>query len=90
MQADNCVDADIIYSFLDANGIGRTHSTFYISYALYMESKNKIKAANEIFDLGISRYVTLTLFQLLSVVIVPFNCSSLCPCDLYKFGNSEF
>ncbi|KAK4276429.1 hypothetical protein QN277_014584 [Acacia crassicarpa] len=53
--ADNCVDADVIYGFLDANGIGRTHSTFYISYALYMESKNKIKAANEIFDLGISR-----------------------------------
>ncbi|XP_028765747.1 mitotic spindle checkpoint protein BUBR1 [Neltuma alba] len=53
--ADNCIDADVIYSFLDANGIGRTHSTFYISYALYMESKNKIRAANEIFDLGISR-----------------------------------
>lgn len=55
MQADNCGDTDIIYSFLDANGIGRTHSEFYISYASYMESKNKIKAANEIFDLGISR-----------------------------------
>lgn len=71
MQADNCIDADVIYSFLDANGIGRTHSTFYISYALYMESKNKIKAAKEIFELGMSRYSTLTLFQLLRAVIVP-------------------
>lgn len=53
--ADNCIDADVVYSFLDENGIGRTHSLLYISYALYMESKNKIKAANEIFDLGISR-----------------------------------
>ncbi|KAF7829447.1 mitotic spindle checkpoint protein BUBR1 [Senna tora] len=53
--ADNCIDANIIYSFLDANGIGKTHSVFYISYAFYMESKNKMKAANEIFHLGISR-----------------------------------
>ncbi|KAI4352614.1 hypothetical protein L6164_006849 [Bauhinia variegata] len=53
--ADNCIDADIIYSFLDANGIGKTHAAFYISYALHIESKNKMKAANEIFELGISR-----------------------------------
>ena len=82
MQADNCIDADVIYSFLDANGIGRTHSKFYISHALYMESKNKIKTANDIFDLGISRYGTLTLFHFLSIVIEPLNCSSLCPCEL--------
>lgn len=54
MQAGNCIDADIIYSFLDANGIGKTHSIFYISYALYLESKNKTKTAKEIFDRGIS------------------------------------
>lgn len=55
LQAENCADAQVIYSFLDANEIGKTHSVFYISYALVMESKNKMKAANEIFNLGISR-----------------------------------
>ncbi|XP_027362184.1 mitotic spindle checkpoint protein BUBR1 [Abrus precatorius] len=53
--ADNCFDADVIYAFLDANGIGKTHSDFYISYALLLESKNKFKAANQTFELGISR-----------------------------------
>ncbi|KAK7308524.1 hypothetical protein VNO77_42135 [Canavalia gladiata] len=53
--ADNCFDADVIYAFLDANGIGKTHSDFYISYALHLESKNKFKAANQTFELGISR-----------------------------------
>ncbi|ESW25120.1 hypothetical protein PHAVU_003G009000 [Phaseolus vulgaris] len=53
--ADNCFDADVIYAFLEANGIGKTHSNFYISYALHLESKNKFKAANQIFELGISR-----------------------------------
>ncbi|XP_020237517.1 mitotic spindle checkpoint protein BUBR1 [Cajanus cajan] len=53
--ADNCFDADVIYAFLDANGIGKTHSNFYISYALHLESKNKFKAANQTFELGISR-----------------------------------
>lgn len=54
-QAENCVDAQVIYSFLDANEIGKTHAVFYISYALLLESKNKMKAANETFNLGISR-----------------------------------
>ncbi|WVZ12448.1 hypothetical protein V8G54_016978 [Vigna mungo] len=53
--ADNCFDAEVIYAFLDANGIGKSHSNFYISYALHLESKNKFKAANQIFELGISR-----------------------------------
>ncbi|KAE9595375.1 putative mitotic spindle checkpoint protein Bub1/Mad3 [Lupinus albus] len=53
--ADNCIDADVIYAFLDANGIGKNHSNFYISYGLHLESKNKLKAANQIFELGISR-----------------------------------
>ncbi|TKY69134.1 Mitotic spindle checkpoint protein BUBR1 [Spatholobus suberectus] len=53
--ADNCFDADVIYAFLDANGIGKTHSNFYIAYALHLESKNKFKAANQTFELGISR-----------------------------------
>ncbi|KAI6690702.1 hypothetical protein NL676_027530 [Syzygium grande] len=53
--ADNCSDAEVIYNFLDANEIGKPHSLFYISYALHMESKNKVKAANEILNLGISR-----------------------------------
>ncbi|RDY12948.1 Mitotic spindle checkpoint protein BUBR1, partial [Mucuna pruriens] len=53
--ADNCYDAEVIYAFLDANEIGKTHSNFYISYALHLESKNKFKAANQTFELGISR-----------------------------------
>ncbi|XP_045833323.1 mitotic spindle checkpoint protein BUBR1 [Trifolium pratense] len=53
--ADNCFDKEVIYAFLDANEIGKTHSDFYISYALHLEVKNKFKAANQTFELGISR-----------------------------------
>ncbi|KAH0681511.1 hypothetical protein KY284_022596 [Solanum tuberosum] len=52
--AENCMDAEVIYSFLEANKIGLTHSSFYIAYALHMESHNKIKTANEIFNQGLS------------------------------------
>ena len=55
VQAENCVDAEVIYSFLDANDIGQTHSVYYIAYALLLESKSKMKAANDMFSLGISR-----------------------------------
>lgn len=54
LQAENCMDAEVIYSFLEANKIGQTHSSFYIAYALHMESQNKIKTANEIFNRGLS------------------------------------
>ncbi|KAI7743752.1 hypothetical protein M8C21_007766 [Ambrosia artemisiifolia] len=53
--AENCDDAEVVYSFLDTNKIGQTHSLFYISYANHLELKNKIKTANEIFECGISR-----------------------------------
>ncbi|KAL5707326.1 non-specific serine/threonine protein kinase [Ranunculus cassubicifolius] len=53
--AENCSDAEVIYSFLDANGIGKTHSIYYITYALHMEAKNKLKNANDIFNLGLAR-----------------------------------
>ncbi|KAJ4702366.1 mitotic spindle checkpoint protein BUBR1-like [Melia azedarach] len=53
--AENCNDAEVIFSFLDANDIGKTHSAYYIAYALHMESKSKMKAANDIFNLGRSR-----------------------------------
>lgn len=56
LQAENCFDKEVIYSFLDANEIGKTHSDFYISYASHLESKNKFKAANQTFELGIARY----------------------------------
>ncbi|KAL1101508.1 hypothetical protein V6Z11_D05G302900 [Gossypium hirsutum] len=52
--AEHCSDAEVIYSFLDANDIGKTHSAYYIAYALHMESKSKMKAANDILNLGIS------------------------------------
>lgn len=54
LQAENCMDAEVIYSFLEANKIGLTHASFYIPYALHMESQNKIKTANEIFNRGLS------------------------------------
>ncbi|XP_061966762.1 mitotic spindle checkpoint protein BUBR1-like [Populus nigra] len=53
--AENCVDAEVIYSFLDANEIGKSQSAYYLAYALHMESKSKMKIANDIFNLGISR-----------------------------------
>ncbi|KAF8409864.1 hypothetical protein HHK36_002382 [Tetracentron sinense] len=53
--AENCADAEVIFSFLDANKIGQTHSMFYMSHALHMESKNKLKIANGIFNLGMAR-----------------------------------
>ncbi|KAH1064431.1 hypothetical protein J1N35_029418 [Gossypium stocksii] len=52
--AEHCSDAEVIYSFLDANDIGKTHSAYYIAYALHMESESKMKAANDILNLGIS------------------------------------
>ncbi|GJU80865.1 putative RNA-directed DNA polymerase [Tanacetum coccineum] len=48
-------NAGIVYSFLDSNKIWETHSVFYIAYASHLESKNKIKATNEIYDCRISR-----------------------------------
>ncbi|KAL0774888.1 hypothetical protein Bca101_040040 [Brassica carinata] len=54
--AEHCVDAEVIYEFLEVNDIGRTHGLYYIDYALHMECKGKVKTANEIFNLGISRY----------------------------------
>lgn len=53
-QAENCADAEVIFSFLEANSIGVNHAAFYISYALLMEQKNKNKTANEIFNRGLS------------------------------------
>lgn len=52
--AENCADAEVIYRFLDANNIGQSHSAYYISYALHMESNHKIKTANDIFNCGLS------------------------------------
>ncbi|KAL3619842.1 hypothetical protein CASFOL_034754 [Castilleja foliolosa] len=52
--AENCVDAEVIYNFLEANKIGLTHASFYIAYALHMEHKKKNKTANEIFNRGLS------------------------------------
>uniref|UniRef100_A0A7N0US08 BUB1 N-terminal domain-containing protein n=1 Tax=Kalanchoe fedtschenkoi TaxID=63787 RepID=A0A7N0US08_KALFE len=53
--AESCADAEVIYNFLDANEIGLAHADFYISYALHMETKNKYKRANDIFNLGLAR-----------------------------------
>ncbi|CAL4970857.1 unnamed protein product [Urochloa decumbens] len=53
--AGNCADAEVIYRFLEANQIGQSHAIYYMSYASLLESKNKLRKANEIFDLGIAR-----------------------------------
>nr|AAM65748.1 unknown [Arabidopsis thaliana] len=53
--AEHCADAEVIYKFLEVNEIGKTHAVYYIAYALHIEFKNKVKTANEIFNLGISR-----------------------------------
>uniref|UniRef100_A0A1J3H135 Mitotic spindle checkpoint protein BUBR1 n=1 Tax=Noccaea caerulescens TaxID=107243 RepID=A0A1J3H135_NOCCA len=53
--AEHCADAQVIYKFLEVNDIGKTHSVYYIAYALHMEFTGKVKTANEIFNLGISR-----------------------------------
>ncbi|KAK3014335.1 hypothetical protein RJ639_008928 [Escallonia herrerae] len=58
--AESCIDAEVIYSFLNANKIGQTHAVFFISYALLMESKNKTKTANDIFNRGISMCPSVT------------------------------
>ena len=55
LQAGNCADAEVIYRFLEANQIGQGHAIYYMAYASLMESKNKLRKANEIFDLGIAR-----------------------------------
>nr|GEW64871.1 mitotic spindle checkpoint protein BUBR1 [Tanacetum cinerariifolium] len=58
-SAENFDNAGIVYSFLDYNKIGETHSVFYIAYASHFESKNKIKATNEIYDCRISSFLNM-------------------------------
>uniref|UniRef100_A0A0A9DXF9 BUB1 N-terminal domain-containing protein n=1 Tax=Arundo donax TaxID=35708 RepID=A0A0A9DXF9_ARUDO len=53
--AGNCADAEVIFRFLEANQIGQGHAIYYMSYAALLESKNKLRKANEIFNLGIER-----------------------------------
>ncbi|CAN7125057.1 unnamed protein product [Brassica rapa subsp. narinosa] len=55
LKAEHCADAEVIYKFLEVNDIGRTHGFYYRDYGLHMEYKGKVKTANEIFNLGISR-----------------------------------
>ncbi|CAF1933687.1 unnamed protein product [Brassica oleracea] len=55
LKAEHCADAEVIYKFLDVNDIGRTHGLYYRDYGLNMEYKGKVKTANEIFNLRISR-----------------------------------
>ncbi|RRT78208.1 hypothetical protein B296_00019164 [Ensete ventricosum] len=45
----------VIFQFLEANQIGQSHSIFYISYAMHLESKNKLRKADEILNLGLAR-----------------------------------
>ncbi|KAL4579156.1 hypothetical protein LXL04_015293 [Taraxacum kok-saghyz] len=53
--AGYCDDAEVVYGFLNTNKIGEMHAIFYISYASHLESKNKIKTANDMYECGIAR-----------------------------------
>ncbi|KAL4564714.1 hypothetical protein LXL04_028782 [Taraxacum kok-saghyz] len=53
--AGYCDDAEVVYGFLNTNKIGEMHAIFYISYATHLESKNKIKTGNNIYECGIAR-----------------------------------
>lgn len=53
--ADQCTDPEVVYNFLDVNGVGQDHSLFYMRYARCLEQKNKMKRADEIYSLGIAR-----------------------------------
>ncbi|WZZ28406.1 hypothetical protein YC2023_011807 [Brassica napus] len=55
LKAEHCADAEVIYKFLEVNDIGRTLGLYYRDFGLHMEFKGKVKTANEIFNLGISR-----------------------------------
>ena len=55
LQAGNCTDAEVIYRFLEANQIGQSHAISNMSYSAVLESKYKLRKANEIFGLGIAR-----------------------------------
>ena len=46
LQAGNYDDVGVVYSFLDSNKIGVTHSISYIAHANHLESNDKIKTAN--------------------------------------------
>ncbi|CAL9081741.1 unnamed protein product [Musa acuminata var. zebrina] len=56
--ADHCADAEVIFQFLDANQIGQSHSIFYTSYAMHLEAKNRLRKADDILNLGLSRKAT--------------------------------
>ncbi|CAL9072609.1 unnamed protein product [Musa textilis] len=56
--ADHCADAEVIFQFLDANQIGQSHSIFYTSYAMHLEIKNRLRKADDILNLGLSRKAT--------------------------------
>lgn len=77
LQAGNCDDAEVIYKFLDTNKIGETHAEFYIAYAIHLESKNKIKTANEIYEYGVSRLAAFLTFILNSI---PLFACLICIC----------
>ncbi|PKA56566.1 checkpoint serine/threonine-protein kinase [Apostasia shenzhenica] len=55
LKAEICKDAEVIYKFLQANQIGQNHSAYYIAYSRHLESMNKLRTADEIFNLGIAR-----------------------------------
>ncbi|KAF3577542.1 hypothetical protein DY000_02035156 [Brassica cretica] len=55
LKAEHCAGAEVIYKFLEVNVIGNTHALYYIDYGLHMDFTGKVKTANEIFNLRISR-----------------------------------
>ncbi len=67
LQADCCTEPKDIYAFLEANSIGQDHALYYEAFATYLEIHKNYKRANEIFELGIARFVNqLIICKLIS------------------------
>jgi checkpoint serine/threonine-protein kinase len=65
--ADCCTEPKDIYAFLEANSIGQDHALYYEAFATYLEIHKNYKRANEIFELGIARFVNqLIICKLIS------------------------
>jgi hypothetical protein len=55
LQADACVDAKDIFTFLEKNEIGQDHALFYEAYATNLELRRNYAKANEVYERGIAR-----------------------------------
>jgi len=90
LQAENCDDAEVIYEFLEANQIGQNHSVYYLAYALHMETKNKFRKTDDIFNLGIARWAPLKLTPSATCVIHKLSVFTSMLRTIVEFGMDEW